>query len=77
MNMSTFICPHCCGESHIFGHGGAEAEAQRRNIPFLGHLPLSLDLRTLSDDSKVMVHAAPESDVAQIFIRTAKMMMRN
>ena len=23
-NMSTFICPNCAHESHIFGHGGAQ-----------------------------------------------------
>src|SRR4029077_21113682 len=28
-NMSTFICPNCGYESHIFGHGGARAVSER------------------------------------------------
>ena len=35
-NMSNFICPKCGEHSHIFGHGGAEAEAKRLGVPFLG-----------------------------------------
>jgi Mrp family chromosome partitioning ATPase len=32
-NMATFVCPHCGETSHIFGHGGARAEATRLNVP--------------------------------------------
>ena len=35
-NMSSYICPNCGHEAHIFGHGGAQAEAERVGIPFLG-----------------------------------------
>ena len=28
-NMSTYVCPNCGHEAHIFGHGGARAEAER------------------------------------------------
>ena len=48
-NMSTFICPHCGGESQIFGHGGVAAEAKKIDVPFLGALPLSLDVRLAGD----------------------------
>ena len=40
--MSTYICPNCGHEAHIFGHGGARAEAERLGIPFLGEIPLDL-----------------------------------
>ncbi len=43
-NMSTFICPKCGERSDIFGHGGAEAEAQRLGVPFLGAVPLDMDV---------------------------------
>ncbi|MCL4160737.1 UNVERIFIED_CONTAM: hypothetical protein GTU68_039686, partial [Idotea baltica] len=39
-NMSTYVCPNCDHEAHIFGHGGARAEAERLGIPFLGEVPL-------------------------------------
>src|SRR5580692_6950604 len=48
-NMSTFICPHCGTRSDIFGHGGARAEAERLGVPFLGEVPLHMDIREKSD----------------------------
>ncbi|MBN9564493.1 MAG: P-loop NTPase, partial [Alphaproteobacteria bacterium] len=51
-NMRTFVCPECGHESHIFGSGGAEEESKKLHIPFLGHIPLNLDLRVTSDTGK-------------------------
>ncbi len=48
-NMSTYICPNCGHEEHIFGHGGVAAEAAKLGLPFLGELPLSLDVRLAGD----------------------------
>ncbi len=48
-NMSTYICPNCGHEAHLFGHGGVAAEAQRLDLPFLGELPLSIDVRLAGD----------------------------
>lgn len=48
-NMSTHICSACGHEEHLFGHGGAEAEAKKAGLPYLGALPLSLTLRQSAD----------------------------
>ena len=48
-NMSTYICPNCGHEAHIFGHGGVAAEAKKLDLPFLGELPLALDVRVAGD----------------------------
>lgn len=48
-NMSTYICPNCGHEAHLFGHGGVAAEAEAMNVPFLGALPLDLDTRLAGD----------------------------
>lgn len=48
-NMSTHICSRCGHEEHIFGHGGAEREAARIGVPFLGSVPLSLTIREAAD----------------------------
>ncbi len=48
-NMSTHICTNCGHEEHIFGHGGAKAEAEKLGVPFLGEIPLSIDIREKSD----------------------------
>ncbi|MFD0387713.1 Mrp/NBP35 family ATP-binding protein [Tistrella bauzanensis] len=49
-NMSWFTCPHCGGRSDIFGHGGARDEALKLGLPFLGAVPLDLDVRIMSDE---------------------------
>jgi ATP-binding protein involved in chromosome partitioning len=69
-NMSTFICPNCGHESHIFGHGGVAAEAQRLGLPFLGALPLALEVR-LAGDAGVPV-AAGEGAQAEAYARLAQ-----
>ncbi len=48
-NMSTYVCPKCGHEAHLFGHGGVEAEAARIGVPFLGALPIDLDTRLAGD----------------------------
>ncbi len=48
-NMSGYLCPHCGEASDPFGHGGAESEAARCGVPFLGRVPLDIALRLASD----------------------------
>ncbi len=48
-NMSYYVCPQCGDEAHIFGHGGAEKEAEKAGLPFLGQIPLNLDVRIAGD----------------------------
>ena len=48
-NMSTYICSSCGHEEHIFGHGGAKAEAEKLGVPFLGEIPLRSEIREKSD----------------------------
>ncbi|TNC73721.1 Mrp/NBP35 family ATP-binding protein [Rubellimicrobium roseum] len=62
-NMSSFVCPNCGHESHVFGHGGVEAEARKDGIPFLGRLPIDLETR-ISGDEGVPV-AAGEGPMAE------------
>ena len=49
-NMSSFVC-HSCGTEHfIFGEGGVEKAVAKLEIPFLGKIPLEIELRTGSDN---------------------------
>jgi ATP-binding protein involved in chromosome partitioning len=66
-NMSYFVCPKCGERSDILGHGGAEAEAQKLGIPFLGGVPLHMDIRATSDEGRPIVASSPDSVHAQIF----------
>jgi len=71
-NMSTFVCPNCGHESHIFGHGGARAEARRIGVPFLGEVPLVPIIRETSDAGVPIVVQAPHSREAEAFLAIAK-----
>jgi len=66
-NMSYFLCPHCGTRTDIFGHGGARAEAQRLNVPFLGEVPLDIEIREKSDAGQPVVATAPDGAHAKIF----------
>jgi ATP-binding protein involved in chromosome partitioning len=48
-NMAGYACPKCGEISDPFGQGGAEAEAARLGLPFIGRIPLSIDIRKASD----------------------------
>jgi ATP-binding protein involved in chromosome partitioning len=70
-NMSTFICPNCGHESHIFAHGGARREAERLKVPFLGEIPLAMPIRETSDAGRPIVASAPTGEHARAFIAMA------
>ncbi|APG62118.1 chromosome partitioning protein ParA [Sphingorhabdus lutea] len=49
-NMAGYLCPHCGEVSDPFGKGGAEAAADKMQLPFLGRIPLDMSIRMASDD---------------------------
>ena len=52
-NMSTHICSACGHEEHIFGHDTIKHEAEKRDIPYLGAIPLHKEIRENSDAGKI------------------------
>jgi len=70
-NMSTFVCPHCGEVSEIFGHGGAEADARRLGVMFLGAIPLHMDIRKNSDAGTPLIVAEPNGVHADIYKKLA------
>lgn len=66
-NMSYFLCPSCGERSDIFGHGGAETEAGKLGVPFLGAVPLHMAIRAKSDSGEPVVATEPESLHAGIY----------
>jgi len=71
-NMSLFECPNCGHISHIFSHGGAEREAEKLGIEFLGGLPLDISIRETSDSGRPIVVSQPDSAHAQTYRRIAE-----
>ena len=64
-NMSYYVCPKCGDEAHIFGHGGAETEAEKLGLPFLGQIPLELDIRIAGDGGTPI--AATDTPIAEAY----------
>ncbi len=48
-NMSSFICPDNGKRYDIFGKGGAREYAEQAKIPFLGDIPINIQLRERGD----------------------------
>jgi ATP-binding protein involved in chromosome partitioning len=71
-NMASFCCPNCGHESHIFGHGGARAEAEKTGVPFLGEIPLHMDIRQTSDEGRPVVATDPDGVHAKAYRAVAQ-----
>ena len=74
-NMSTYVCPNCGHEAHLFGHGGVAAEARQLGLPFLGELPLELDVRLAGDSGRPV--ALGDGATAQAYARLADRLVRD
>nr|CRH08102.1 Protein mrp homolog. antiporter inner membrane protein [Candidatus Magnetococcus massalia] len=71
-NMSYYVCPDCGHRAEIFNHGGAEKEAANTGMEFLGHVPISEDIRQDADAGKPIVVARPDSPQAKQYMAIAK-----
>jgi ATP-binding protein involved in chromosome partitioning len=71
-NMSHFICPDCGGRHEVFGHGGARAEAAAIGAPFLGEVPLEMEIRATSDEGNPIVISQPDGPHAQHYLAIAE-----
>ncbi|MBC2884132.1 iron-sulfur cluster carrier protein ApbC [Ochrobactrum sp. CM-21-5] len=71
-NMSYFIAPDTGARYDIFGHGGAKREAERLNVPFLGEVPLHMDVRAYSDSGTPITVKEPDSQHAKIYREIAR-----
>jgi ATP-binding protein involved in chromosome partitioning len=69
-NMAGYACPHCGEISDPFGQGGAESTAGDLSMPFLGRIPLAIDIRRRSDAGDPP--AAGDGPHAEAFTAIAK-----
>ncbi len=70
-NMSYYMTP--TGDRvEIFGHGGGHAEAERQKIPFLGEVPIYLDIRIGGDQGVPVVMSSPAAPSGKAFIQIAE-----
>ena len=71
-NMSTFVCPHCGGETDVFKRGGAERTANELGCAHLGSIPLDPAIVAGGDAGEPIVVSAPDSVHATAFRKVAE-----
>jgi ATP-binding protein involved in chromosome partitioning len=71
-NMSSFVCPKCGAETPIFSKGGIEKESEEKEVPFLGRIPIELDIRLSGDNGEPIVSSMPNSKIATSFKEMAQ-----
>jgi ATP-binding protein involved in chromosome partitioning len=60
-NMSGFVCPDCQKRYDIFGSGGAHQEAQQLGVPFLGEVPINIQIRVHGDSGQTLQNLDDET----------------
>ncbi len=70
-NMSYFIAPDG-SRIEIFGHGGGCVEAGRREVPFLGEVPIFTAIREGGDAGIPVVAGDPDGAPAAAFLAVAR-----
>ncbi len=71
-NMAVHECSQCGHVEHIFGEGGGVRMAEQFDVPSLGSLPLSLDIRVQSDAGVPIFVAEPDGVAAQAYRQIAR-----
>jgi ATP-binding protein involved in chromosome partitioning len=70
-NMSYYVCSHCGVRDEIFNYGGGRKTAEELNVPFVGEIPITTQVRIGGDTGVPIVEMAPDSAVAMSFVETA------
>ena len=70
-NMSTHICTACGHEEAIFGHGGGEQMAADFDIPLLGQLPLTMEIRSSLDAGTPTMMQDQDTSIARSYRKLA------
>lgn len=70
-NMSFFICPKCNERTEIFSSGGGEKAAEKLSVPFLGRIPIELDVRIGGDSGRPITAVKPDHAISKTFKEVA------
>jgi len=71
-NMAVHICSNCGHTEHIFGEDGGKKMAADYGMPYLGALPLDMQIRLQADNGRPTVVADPDGEVAGIYKAVAR-----
>lgn len=71
-NMSYFICPNCGSRTEIFGSGNVYKACEELNIPYLGEIPLTLEVRESGDLGRPVVIRESDSPATKAFLEISE-----
>jgi len=71
-NMSGFTCPKCGEHLRIFGSDGGRNMAQEMGVPYLGAIPIEMDVVASGEDGQPIVQSHPHSETAKAFGRIVR-----
>lgn len=66
-NMSGFRCPHCGAKIDLFLTGGGEKAARDFQVPFLGAIPIDLQMVISADKGEPFISNNNESETKKAF----------
>ena len=75
-NMSGFLCPDCGKTYDIFGRGGARDRAEELKVPFLGGLPIDMNLRIAGDEGRLAQELAENTQARAPIEAISKALVR-
>ncbi len=74
-NMSYFICPDNGKRYEIFGTGGARRRAEELEVPFLGEVPINMQIRIQGDEGRLK-STFDDADVAPFLEQICQQLAR-
>jgi ATP-binding protein involved in chromosome partitioning len=75
-NMSYFVAPDTGARYNIFGEGGGQRLSAEYGVPFLGAIPLGMQVREGGDKGVPVVVSDPDSPQAEAFRRVSEEVAR-
>ena len=76
-NMSQFICPNCGESTAIFSENGAREASKKMESPFLGSVPIELEVRKGGDIGKPLLARKTDSPATKAFHEIADNLVRS
>ncbi len=74
-NMSGLKCPYCGKNIDLFKSGGGEKAALEFNLPFLGKIPIDINIVNSTDEGKPYIFQYKNSETAQILNKIVELIL--
>lgn len=74
-NMSGFRCPHCDKRIDIFKAGGGKKAADELKVPFLGSIPIDIEIASSGDQGTPFMCNDKQSESGQAFEKIVQLIL--